>query len=86
MESRVVAPDYTVRWEGRSYQIARAAIRPGLRGARVRVEKRLDRSVAVRFREYNSLDSIWTPVVNVSEFGLHPDSTSIWIPPGFRSQ
>jgi len=32
------------------------------------------------------LDSIWTPVVNVSEFGLHPDSTSIWIPPGFRSQ
>jgi len=52
VESRVVAPDYTVRFQGRSYQIARAAIRPGMRGARVRVEKRLDGSVAVRFREH----------------------------------
>lgn len=41
-----------VQWEGRSYPIARACIRPGLRGARVRVEKRLDGSVAVRFREH----------------------------------
>jgi hypothetical protein len=51
VESRVVAPDYTLRFQGRRYQIARAGIRPGLRGARVRVEKRLDGSVAVRFRE-----------------------------------
>ena len=52
VESRVVAPDYTVRFQGRSYQIARAAVRPGMRGARVRVEKRLDGSVAVRFRQH----------------------------------
>lgn len=52
VESRVVAPDYTVQWEGRTYQIARASIRPGLRGARVRVEKRLEGNLAVRFREH----------------------------------
>ncbi|MBI4463782.1 MAG: hypothetical protein HY647_03660 [Acidobacteria bacterium] len=53
VESRVVAPDYTVRFQGRRYQIARAGIRPGLRRARVRVEKRLDGSVAVRFRKHS---------------------------------
>ena len=52
VESRVVAPDYTVQWEGHRYQIARAALRAGLRGARVRMEKRLDGSLAVRFREH----------------------------------
>jgi hypothetical protein len=52
VESRVVASDYTVRFQGRSYQIARASIRPGMRGGRVRVEKRLDASVAVRFRQH----------------------------------
>ena len=51
VESRVVAGDYTLRWEGIRYQIARAHIRAGLRGARVRVEKRLDGTVAVRFRD-----------------------------------
>ena len=50
VESRVVMPDYTVPWEGRRYQIARAALRAGLRGARVRMEKRLDGSIALRFR------------------------------------
>jgi len=51
VESRVVAPDYTVQVHRRRYQIAREAVRAGLRGARVRVEQRLDGSVAVRFRE-----------------------------------
>ncbi len=51
VESRVVAPDYTVQWHRQRYQIARQAVRAGLRGARVRVEKRLDGSMAVRFRE-----------------------------------
>jgi hypothetical protein len=52
VQSRVVAPDYTVQWQGQRYQIAREAVRAGLRGARVRVEQRLDGSVAVRFREH----------------------------------
>jgi transposase len=51
VESRVVANDYTIRYDKKIYQIARAEIRPGLRGATVRVEERLDRSVGVRFRD-----------------------------------
>jgi len=52
VESRVVAPDYTVQWHRRRYQIAREAVRAGLRGARVRMEQRWDGRVAVRFREH----------------------------------
>jgi transposase len=51
VESRVVTNDYTLRWEGQSYQIAREGITAGLRGSRVRVERRLDGSVTVRFRD-----------------------------------
>ena len=51
VESRVVGNDYTLRCGGQTYQIARADIQAGLRGARVRVEKRLDGTLAVRFRE-----------------------------------
>jgi DNA-binding Lrp family transcriptional regulator len=51
VEDRVVANDYTIRYNNKQYQITRAAIRPGLRGANVRVEERLDRNVWVRFRE-----------------------------------
>ncbi len=51
VESRVVANDYTIRYDRKIYQIARAEIRPGLRGATVRVEERLDQSVRVRFRD-----------------------------------
>lgn len=50
VESRVVTNDYTLRFEGQSYRIAREGIRAGLRGSRVRVERRLDGTVAVRFR------------------------------------
>ena len=49
--SRVVANDYTIRYDKKIYQIARADLRPGLRGATVRVEARGDRSVWVRFRD-----------------------------------
>lgn len=51
VEERVVANDYTIRYNTRIYQIARADIRPGLRGATVRVEKRRDQTVWVRFRD-----------------------------------
>ena len=62
VESRVVAPDYTVPWEGRRYQIARAALRAGLRGARVRMEKRLDGSIALQFREHYLPVSVCEPL------------------------
>ena len=48
---RQVRPDYTLRWDGRFYQIERRAVTTGLRGAHVRVEQRLDGSTAVRFGE-----------------------------------
>jgi hypothetical protein len=48
VETRQVRPDYTLRWEGKLYQIERRAVTAGLRGANVRVERRLDGSLAVR--------------------------------------
>jgi hypothetical protein len=51
VEEWVVANDYTIRYDKKIYQIARADLRPGLRGATVRVEERGDRSVWVRFRD-----------------------------------
>jgi hypothetical protein len=51
VEERVVGNDYTIRYNNKQYQITRADIRPGLRGATLRVEERLDQSVWVRFRE-----------------------------------
>jgi transposase len=51
VEERIVTSDYTIRHQGKIYQIGRSEVRAGLRGGRLRVEKRLDGSVAVRFRE-----------------------------------
>ena len=51
VETRQVSADYTIRFDGKIYRIARKDIRAGLRGSDVRVEVRLDGSLAVRFRE-----------------------------------
>ena len=51
VETRQVRPDYTLRWEGKLYQIERQAVVAGLRGANVRVERRLNGSLAVRHGE-----------------------------------
>jgi transposase len=51
VETRQVRPDYTLRWDGKFYQIQRQAVATGLRGADVRVEQRLDGSLAVRHGE-----------------------------------
>jgi transposase len=51
VEMRQVRPDYTFRIDGKFYQVESQAIVSGLRGSDVRVEKRLDGSMAVRFRE-----------------------------------
>ncbi|MGH9431429.1 MAG: hypothetical protein ACRD3T_07785 [Terriglobia bacterium] len=48
----MVTSDYTIRYQGKIYQIARADIRAGLRGGPVRVAQRLDGSLAVKFREH----------------------------------
>ena len=51
VETRQVNNDYTIRYGGKIYQIERQDICTGLRGASVRVELRLDGSLAVRFRK-----------------------------------
>jgi hypothetical protein len=51
VERRQVRNDYTLRWDGKLYRIERSGIVAGLRGAGVRVEHRLDGSLAVRHGE-----------------------------------
>jgi hypothetical protein len=51
VETRQVANDYTIRFENQLYQIQRSEVRAGLRGGTVRMEKRLDGTLAVRFRD-----------------------------------
>lgn len=50
VETRQVNNTYTLQFDSKIYQIARSDIRAGLRKASVRVEVRLDDSIAVRFR------------------------------------
>src|SRR5580700_9691083 len=49
--SREVSNGYTIQFDNKIYRISRTDIRAGLRGAQVRVEVRLDGSMAVRFRD-----------------------------------
>jgi transposase len=51
VENRHVANNYTVSWDGKSYQIPREAVRPGVRSSSVRVEGRLDGTVWARIGE-----------------------------------
>jgi transposase len=51
VEQRQVTNDYTIRWDGKFYQIDRRDIRTGMRKATVRVEQRLDATIAVRFQD-----------------------------------
>jgi transposase len=51
VEQRQVSSDYTVRYNGKIFQIHRPDIRVGMRQARVRVEERLDGTIAVRFQD-----------------------------------
>ena len=51
VEQRQVTNDYTIRWDAKFYQIDRRDIRIGMRRATVRVEQRLDGTIAVRFRD-----------------------------------
>jgi hypothetical protein len=50
VEPRQVTNDYTVRYDGKAYQIDRRDIQIGMRKAWVRVEQRLDGIIAVQFQ------------------------------------
>jgi len=49
VETRQIGNGYTIQFDHQIYQIARSDIRAGMRGAEVRVEMRLDATMAVRF-------------------------------------
>ena len=49
---RQIAQDYTFRYGGRQHRILPKCIQPGMRGGTLRVEVRLDGSMAVRFRSH----------------------------------
>lgn len=51
VEQRLVTNDYTLRYRGQMFQIDRLDIRVGMRKAMVRVEERLDGTIAVRFQD-----------------------------------
>jgi transposase len=63
VDTRQVANDYTIRFERQIYQIAREHVRPGLRGAPVRVEARLDGSIAVRFQQHYLSITVCAPAL-----------------------
>jgi hypothetical protein len=50
VEQRQVTNDYTVRYDAKVYQIDRQDVRTGMRKAWVRVEERLDGTIAVQFQ------------------------------------
>lgn len=51
VEQRTVSNDYTVSWQGRRYQIPAEQLRPRMRGAKVRVEKRLEGELVARWEQ-----------------------------------
>jgi hypothetical protein len=51
VERRSVAQDYTVRWDGVTYQIRRADIGGGMRGRQVEIEHRRDQTLWMRWKQ-----------------------------------
>jgi hypothetical protein len=72
VDTRQVANDYTVRFERKIYQITREHVRAGLRGANVRVEARLDGSIAVRFQHQYLGISVCQPQPKLAPPASHP--------------
>lgn len=79
-ERRVVANDFTVRFENQSYQILKEEIRPGLRRARVRVEKRLNGPMKIRWKDhylhYRRIEQTDESERAVTPVGLRPPSVT----------
>jgi hypothetical protein len=50
VDTRTVESDYTVRWMGQRYQIARDEVKPRMRKVAVRVEQRLDGTLIARWQ------------------------------------
>lgn len=62
VETRTVASDYTLPFRGQRYQIARGSVRTGMKGEKVRVEARLDGTIAARWQgRYLDISPVTTP-------------------------
>jgi len=72
--ARKVVPDHTVSWDGVRWAVPREEVCPGLRGAAVEIERRLDGSHWLRFRKrYLRLRHCPEPTsAFVSPCGLRP--------------
>ena len=88
VEARKVKTDYTFQFEGRQYVIERAGIRTGLRGAYLRIEKRRDGTIAVRFQneylpyrpcERSPKVEPSKPVLEVQSKAKRPAPKSAWM-------
>ncbi len=67
-----VSDGYTIQVDNQTYKIARSDIRAGLRGADVRVEIRLDASMAVRFGQRYVTVTACQPPPKVSKLKVNP--------------
>lgn len=77
-QRRLVANDFTIRFENQSYQILKEDIRPGLRGARVDVEQRLEGPLKIRWKDrylcYRQIDTTEPPPRAGTPVGRRPPS------------
>jgi transposase len=74
VEPRQVSDGYTIQVDNQTYKIARSDIRVGLRGAYVRVEIRLDASMAVRFGQRYVTVTACQPPSNVPKLKANPST------------
>jgi hypothetical protein len=74
VEPRQVSDGYTIQVDNQTYKIARSDIRAGLRGADVRVEIRLDASMAVRFGQRYVTVTACQPPPKVAKLKVNPSS------------
>lgn len=50
VEQRTISNDYTLQFRGERYQIAKTSLQVGMRGEKIRVEARLDGTLAFRYQ------------------------------------
>lgn len=51
VDERQIGNGYSVRYGGQTYQIPSSQVRTGMRGSKLRVEARLDGTIAMRFKD-----------------------------------
>lgn len=78
VDTRQITNDYTIRWHGKIYQIARGDIRPRMRRQSVRVELRRDGALAVRFENrYLRVSECETPPARKPSPRSHPSAKPV---------